>query len=304
MYDVGIIGGGPAGLNAALYCARAGLKCAVMEKGLLGGQVAATYLVENWLGTKSVLGSELSAAMTGHAKSFGAEMKEQTTVESAEFGETIKLKTSNGPVECKALIIAAGAHERKLGVPGEEELKGRGVSYCSTCDGPFFRDKEIAVVGGGNSAVDEAIYLTRFAKKVKVIHRRDKLRADKVIQRRAFANDKIEFIWDSVVKEIRGKDSVKELILENTKTGEQSTLKVEGLFIYVGMLPNTEFLKEKVPLNKWGYIKTNEKMETGVPRVYAAGDVRDFPVKQICVAAADGAVAAITAGKELSSFEE
>ncbi len=304
MYDIAIIGAGPGGLTAGMYAARSGLKAVVLEKGLPGGQMATTYLVENWPGSKPASGEELSKAFVEQAKSFGVEIRENTEVTGLEPGEgKHTLKTSSGDIEAKAVIIASGARERKLGIPGEEEFKGKGVSYCATCDGPFFQGKEIAVIGGGNSAVDEGTYLARFTKKVHIIHRRDKLRADKVIQDRAFSNEKVEFIWDTIPKEIRGEGKVQELLLENRKTGEQSTLKVDGVFIYIGLLPNTGFLKStNVEMNQWGFIKTNEKMEAGIPRVYAAGDARDFPIKQIVVAAAEGATAAVMAEKALAGL--
>ena len=298
-YDVAIIGGGPAGMTAAVYASRAGLKACLIERGSLGGQVATTFDIENWPGEKSINGAALAKRFAEHAKAFGAEIMEFTEVQSVDFASK-KIKTSRGEISARAIIIATGARERKLGVPGESELKGRGVSYCAICDAPFFRGKQVAVVGGGNSALDEGHYLTKFASKVTLIHRRDKFRAEKAVQERAKNNPKMEFFLDTEVVSVNGKGKVESITLKNKKTGENSELDVDGVFFYVGLLPNTEALSGPLKKDEHGYIITNERMEIGIPFVYAAGDVRSTPARQITVAAADGTIAAIMAERALS----
>ncbi len=299
-YDVAIIGGGPAGMAAAIYASRAGLKACLIEKGQLGGQVATTFDIENWPGEKSINGTELAKKFAEHARAFGAEIMEFTEAQSADLSSR-KIKTSKGEISAKALIIATGARERKLGVPGESELKGRGVSYCATCDAPFFRGKHVAVVGGGNSALDEGNFLTKFASKVTLIHRREEFRAEKAIQDRAKKNPKMDFLLDTEVLSVNGEGKVESVTLRNKKTGESSELEVDGVFFYVGLLPNTESLSGPLGKDPHGYITTNEKMETGIPFVYAAGDVRSTPARQITIAAADGTIAAIMAERALSA---
>ncbi len=307
LFDVIIIGGGPAGLTAGIYTSRAGLKSLLIEKGLSGGQVATTERVENYPGfDEGVSGAGLSSKMEKQATKFGLEII-QGSVQKISFHEKTKKITlvgdsstqqeGNQEYEAKSVILCTGAHPRILGIEGEDKYRGRGVSYCATCDGAFFKGEKIAVIGGGNSAVEEALFLTKFAETVHIIHRRDQLRADKIIQERAFSNPKIKLIWDSVAKKIEGNDSVKSLHLKNVKTGEESVLDVQGVFIYVGYNPNTEFLKGVVDLDKDRYITTDMMMSTSVPGIFAAGDVRANSQKQIAIAVGDGATAAISAGK-------
>ncbi len=299
LFDVIIIGGGPAGLTAGIYTSRAGLKSLLIEKGLSGGQVATTERVENYPGfDEGVSGAGLSIKMEKQATKFGLEII-QGSVQKISLNEKIKKITLEGnqEFEAKSVILCTGAHPRTLGIDGEDKYRGRGVSYCATCDGAFFKGEKVAVIGGGNSAVEEALFLTKFAETVHIIHRRDQLRADKIIQERAFSNPKIKLIWNSVAKKIEGNDSVKSLHLKNVKTGEESVLDVQGVFIYVGYNPNTEFLKGVVDLDKDQYITTDMMMSTSVPGIFAAGDVRANSQKQIAIAVGDGATAAISAGK-------
>jgi len=250
MYDLIIIGGGPAGLTAGLYASRARLKTLLLERGLPGGQVALTGVVENYPGIEHISGAELADAMLKHAQKFGMEL-EFFTVSRVDFSQKIKRVYNESGQEraAKAIIIATGADHAKLHVPGEEELAGRGVSYCAVCDGAFFRDRPVAVIGGGDSAIDEGLYLTRICSKVTVIHRRDQLRAEKILQERAFANPKMDFIWDTVVERFNGQDALTSISLRNVKTNQRSELAVDGVFIYVGLLPNTGFLKGAVNMD-------------------------------------------------------
>ena len=299
IFDIVIIGGGPAGLTAGLYASRARLKCLLIEKGLMGGQVATTELIENYPGfEQGITGAELSSKMEEQAKKFGLETV-QTYVESISIRDKIKTITieGGGEYEVKSVILGTGAKPTRLGVKGEGKFRGKGVSYCATCDGAFFKGESIAVVGGGNSGVEEAVFLTKFAEKVYVIHRRDKLRADKIAQERAFSNNKVEFKWDTVIEEITGENEVKALHLKNVKTQERSVLNVTGLFIYIGYNPNTGFIKDIVKLDENNYIITDFDMATSVPGIFAAGDVVSGSVKQISVAVGQGTTAAISAGK-------
>lgn len=293
-YDTVIVGAGPAGLTAALYASRAGEKTLLLDKQAPGGQIYLSSVVENYPGLKTTDGQSLISTMLEQAKAFGTEIKQFAEVTEANLKEKT-VKTKDATYKGKTIIIATGNRWRKLNVPGEEELVGKGVSYCATCDGPFFKDKAVAVIGGGDSAVEEGIYLTKFATKVYIIHRRDSLRAAKYLQDRAFANNKIEFIWDTEVAGINGENKVESLTLTNRKTAEETTKKLSGVFIFIGMLPNSEPFKGQLKMDERGYIHTNEKMETGVEGVYAAGDVRVSPVKQLTTAAADGTIAAVSA---------
>lgn len=309
MYDLIIIGGGPAGLSAAVYAARANLKVAVLEKGLPGGQMQNTTEVENYTGFKMIMGPELSQVMHEHALHLGVEYF-NADVEKVELEDKIKkVHTTRDVMEAKAVLIATGAEPKKLGAKGEEEFRGRGVSYCATCDGAFFNekragmDKGLIVVGGGDSAVEEGTFLTRF-NKVTLVHRRDKLRAQPILQKRAFDNPKMDFIWDSTVEEILGEGAVKAVRLKNLKTGEVTEVPANGVFIYVGMKPNTDFLQGSKILNEGGYIPTDENMKTAVPGVFAAGDVREKGLRQIITAAADGAIAAMSAYHYIESLED
>ncbi len=296
MHDLIIIGGGPAGLAAGLYACRARLNTILLERGVPGGQIALTNLVENYPGIESMGGLELAEAFKRHAERYGLQVLYGMVTGIEIDGKVRRVHAEDGSqYEGKTLIIATGADHAKLHVPGEEELAGRGVSYCAVCDGAFYRDRPVAVIGGGDSAIDEGLYLTRICSKVTVIHRRNQLRAAKVLQERAFNNPKMEFIWDTVVERVIGQDAVEKLALRNVKTGQRSELVVDGVFVYVGLLPNTAFLKGVVALDESGYVPTNSKMETNVPGVYAVGDVRPGTLRQIVTAAADGAMAAMQA---------
>ncbi|WP_249414115.1 thioredoxin-disulfide reductase [Alteribacter keqinensis] len=293
IYDVVIIGAGPAGMTAAVYTSRANLSTVMIERGMPGGQMANTEDVENYPGYDSILGPDLSNKMFEHSKKFGAEYKYGDVKEIIDGKEYKRIVLGNGEIKTRAIIIATGAKYKALGVDGEKELSGRGVSYCAVCDGAFFKNKELVVVGGGDSAVEEAVYLTRFASKVTVVHRRDKLRAQKILQDRAFANDKIDFIWDTVVKEINDKDGkVGSVTLVSTKDGSEREFKTDGVFIYIGMLPINEPFKDLGITNEDGYVETNDEMETKIPGIYAAGDVREKTLRQIVTATGDGSIAA------------
>jgi len=299
IYDVVIIGGGPAGLTAGLYTARARLKSLLIEKGLPGGLVTTTEWVENYPGfEEGIMGVELAQKMEKQAVKFGLEII-QGTVMDISSSKKIKGISLEGDLhyEAKTIILATGAHPRLLKIEGEDEFRGKGVSYCATCDGAFYKGKKIAVVGGGDSAVQEAIFLTKFAEMVYVIHRRDQLRAEKILQERAFSNPKIKFIWNSVPEKISGDDGVNALHIRNLKACENSVLDVQGVFIYIGYNPNTEFLKGLVDLDENNYIITDKNMAASTPGIYAAGDVRNKPLKQIATAVGDGATAAMAAVK-------
>lgn len=293
IYDLIIIGGGPAGMTAAIYAQRAKLNCLVLEKVGVGGQIALSDIVENYPGVGTISGAELMAKFEEQAKGFGAKF-EFAEVEKVETTNDYKVITTNaGELKAKTVIIATGAKPRKLGVPGEASFAGKGVSYCATCDGFFFRGKEIAVVGGGDTAVKEAVYLSKIVKKVHLIHRRNKLRAEKIIQERAFAQDNIDFVWDTVVEEIYGQGKVEGLGLKNIKTGAVSSLKVEGIFIFIGIIPNADFID--VQKDKNGFIVADKFMATSMPGVFAAGDVRDTPLRQVATAVGDAAIAVTSA---------
>lgn len=299
LYDVVIIGGGPAGLTAGLYASRARLKTLLVEKGLPGGLVTTTEWVENYPGfEEGILGAELAQKMEKQAQRFGLEIV-QGSVNGINCTERVKkiLLEDDKSFDAKSIIITTGANPRLLQIEGENEFRGRGVSYCATCDGAFYRGKKIAVVGGGDSAVQESIFLTKFAETVYVVHRRDQLRAEKILQERAMGNTRIRFIWNSVVEKINGNDGVSSLDIRNVKTGERSALHVDGIFIYIGYNPNTELLSGLLALDENRYIVTNENMATSVPGVFAAGDVRSKPLKQIATAVGDGATAAMAAEK-------
>jgi thioredoxin reductase (NADPH) len=293
IYDVIIAGAGPAGMTAAVYTSRANLSTLMIERGIPGGQMANTEEVENYPGYESILGPELSTKMFEHAKKFGAEYAYGDIKEIIDNGDMKTVIAGTKEYKAYAVIITTGAEYKKLGVPGEKELGGRGVSYCAVCDGAFFKGKELVVVGGGDSAVEEGVYLTRFASKVTIIHRRDQLRAQKILQERAFANDKVEFIWNHTVKEIHEKDGkVGSLTLVSTTDGSEQEFKADGVFIYVGMLPLSKPFESLGITNENGYIETNEQMETSVPGIFAAGDIREKTLRQIVTATGDGSIAA------------
>ncbi|GAF25652.1 thioredoxin reductase [Moorella thermoacetica Y72] len=303
VYDLMIIGGGPAGLTAALYGARGGLNTILLEMGAPGGQAGQTDRIENYPGfPDGITGIDLAMKFAEQAQRFGARL-EMTTVREVDFsGANKKVITSNGEYEARAVIIASGAHPRPLGVPGEAELRGRGVSYCATCDGAFFRDKKVAVVGGGDSAVEEALFLTRFASQVTIIHRREALRATRVIQDRARDNPKISFQWNTVVNAIQGKDKVSSLQLKDVRTGALREEPFDGVFIFIGLEPNTDFLGGALTLDPDGYIVTREDLATSIPGVFAAGDVRAKNFRQVSTAVGDGAVAAMAAERYLANL--
>jgi thioredoxin reductase (NADPH) len=304
-YDVIIIGAGPAGLSAAIYAARSGMKTAVLEKAMIGGQITVTEEVENYPGFEHAIGGfELTDIMKKQAERFGAEFIDAEVTALGLDGKCKIIGTTEQDYRAKSIIYCAGASPRRLNVPGEERLTGRGVSYCATCDGALYRDKIVAVIGGGDSAIEEGMFLTKFAKKVYVIHRRDSLRAQHIIQERAFSNPKMEFIWDTVVQEIKGEGKVSEIELYNRKTDKISFLPVDGAFIYVGILPNTSLLESRLTLDSGGFVITDEYMHTNIPGIYAAGDVRAKVLRQVVTATSDGAIAAWSAEKWVEENEK
>ncbi len=298
IYDVVIVGGGPSGMSAAIYAARARLKTLLVEKAGCGGQIAITDHLENYPGfEEGINGFDLAMKMEKQARTFGCEIA-YGEVSFIETEDAIKKVVLSDKKEyfTKTIIIASGANFKKLGIEGEQEFIGKGVSYCATCDGPFFRNKEIAVVGGGDSALQEALYLTKFATKVNLIHRRDQFRAAKILQEKVFAEHKINIIFDSVVEKISGNLSVEQIILKNVKNNISSQLSVNGIFVFVGWLPNTNFLDNtSIILNEAGYIITDDNMKTSVEGIFACGDVRQKILRQVVTAAGDGAIAAISA---------
>ena len=292
MYDTMIIGAGPAGMTAALYAARSNLKVALLERGIYGGQMNNTAEIENYPGYARISGPELAEKMFEPLENLGVEHLFGQVEKIEDHGDYKKIITEDEVFETKTVILAPGANHRHLGVPGEEEYNSRGVSYCAVCDGAFFRDEDLLVVGGGDSAVEEAIFLTRFAKSVTIVHRRDQLRAQQLLQERAFANEKISFIWDSVVKEIKGDDRrVTSVVFENVKTGQISESDFGGVFIYVGLDPVSDFVKDLGICDEAGWIVTDQHMKTAIDGIYAIGDVRQKDLRQITTAVGDGAVA-------------
>lgn len=305
IYDVIIIGAGPAGMTAAVYASRANMSTLMIERGVPGGQMTNTEEIENYPGYDSILGPELSNKMFEHAKKFGAEYAYGDIKQIIDGEEYKTVDAGTKQFKARSIIIATGAQFKKLGVPGESEFGGRGVSYCAVCDGAFFKGRELVVVGGGDSAVEEGVYLTRFASKVTIVHRRDKLRAQKILQQRAFENEKIDFIWNHTVKEIHGKDGkVNAVTLVNTVTGEEKEFKTDGVFVYIGMVPLTKPFENLNITNEAGYIITNELMETSVPGVFAAGDVREKNLRQIVTATGDGSIAAQSAQRYVEELKE
>ncbi len=292
MYDTLIIGSGPAGMTAGLYAARSNLKVGIIEQGAPGGQMNNTSEIENYPGYDHISGPELSMNMHASLEKFNVENIYGIVQRIEDAGAVKRVITEDATYEAKTIILATGAKYRTLDVPGEEEYTSRGVSYCAVCDGAFFRNQDLLVVGGGDSAVEEAVYLTQFAKSVTIIHRRDELRAQKILQDRAFANDKIKFIWDSVVKEIKGNDiKVSGVVAENVKTGELSELEFGGIFIYVGVNPVTSMVADLGITDESGWVITDEHMMTPVPGIFAIGDVRQKELRQIATAVGDGAIA-------------
>lgn len=297
-YDVIIIGGGPGGLTASIYAVQAGLKPLVIERAIEGGQINNTEAVENWTGTETISGMELSEKMAEHARKFDVPFLSGEVVDVELEGESKTVILDNGKkLKSRVVIISTGSNPRKLGAQGEDNLAGKGISYCATCDGHFYKDKHIAVIGGGNSALDEALFLTKIVKKITVVQNLPKLTADKMLQDRIKATGKVDFIFNTVVASVEGNNRVEQLNLLNTLTNEKSSLEIEGMFVFIGLVPNTGFLKGKVKLNDYGYIIGNENMETNIPGVYVVGDVREKEFRQIVTAAADGAIAASHAAR-------
>jgi thioredoxin reductase (NADPH) len=299
-YEIIIIGGGPAGLTAGIYASRARRKTVLLEKQGCGGQMALTWEVENYPGVGKISGFELGQKMEQQAREFGLEIESADVSAMAERDGRFVLQTSNGEYSCGAVIVASGARNNRLGIPGESEMTGKGVSYCGTCDGAFFRDVPVAVIGGGDTALEEALFLTRFASRVCLVHRRDEFRAVKYLQEKVLAEPKIEPVMDSVAESIDGDgDKVTGVTIKNVKTGEKSSLEVEGAFIFVGVLPNSEYLKGFVPLDERGFIETDGNMMSPVPGVFAAGDIRAKILRQIATAVGEGAQAAFMADHHL-----
>ena len=304
-FDTVILGGGPAGLSAAIYASRGAISTAIVDVSMLGGQPSNYLELENYPGFPIVGGFDLMEKFEEHADKFGVNKFPMQEIEKIDLLSNPKvIITKECEFHAKTVILATGAQPMKLGVPGEQEYVGRGVSYCAVCDGAFYKDKVVAVVGGGNAAVEEAMYLTKFANKVYVIHRRNELRADKIVQERAFKNEKIEFIWDSMVTEIKGEDLVNTAVLENVKTKEITNLPVNGVFPYIGMVPNVEYISGQLEQNSGGFIVTDHTMKTSIDGVYAVGDVRTTPLRQVITAAADGAVGAVYAVKYLETLKD
>jgi len=295
-YDLVIIGGGPAGLTAGLYASRARLNVILIEKLVPGGQILVTDWIENYPGfPKGISGPDLVQNMSDQAKAFGLAIESNEVMSLDLSGKIKSLKLYDKTVTTRAVIIATGASPKKLGIPGEQEFSGKGVSICATCDGPFFRDKVVVAVGGGDTAVQESIFLTKFAKKVYLIHRRDQLRATGILRERALANEKIQFLWDSALTRIEGKTRVEKIFVKNIRSGETGELAADGCFIWIGIQPNTDFLGNEIARDPFGFITVNSRMETSVPGVFAAGDVRNTPLRQIATAVGDAAVAAFSA---------
>lgn len=304
-FDTVILGGGPAGFSAGLYAARGELSTAIVDVNMLGGQPSNYLELENYPGFVCIGGYELMEKFEEHADKFGINKFPMQEILSVDLISNPKvIKTKEYEFNAKTVIIATGAKPMKLGVKGEKEFVGRGVSYCAVCDGAFYKDKVVAVVGGGNAAVEEAIYLTRFASKVYLIHRRDELRADKIVQCRAFENPKLEFVFDSVVKEIVGEDCVKSLVLENVKSKELTNLFVDGVFPYIGISPNVDNFTGQITQDSKGFILTDDKMKTSIDGVFAVGDVRVTPLRQVITAAADGAISAVYASRYIEAQKE
>jgi thioredoxin reductase (NADPH) len=304
-YDLVIIGGGPAGLAAGLYAARARLKVILVEKIVPGGQILISDWIENYPGfPEGLSGLDLAQRFSEQAQKFGLQI-ENNAVVSVDLSDPVKTIVLNDrTVTTHTIIVATGASPKKLGVPGEETFYGRGVSSCATCDAPFFKDRIVAAVGGGDTAVKESLFLTKFVEKVYLIHRRDQLRAEMILQEQALANEKIEIIWDSVLTGIGGLTNVENITVQNVKTKEEKTLSVDGCFIWVGEIPNTKFLADGVKLDEKGFIEANLNMETSVHGVFAAGDVRNTPLRQIATAVGDGAVAAFSAGHYIENLKK
>jgi thioredoxin reductase (NADPH) len=302
-HDIIILGAGPAGLSSAIYAGRAMLETLVLEKGAPGGQILMTDFIENYPGfPEGIVPVELTGYFRKQAERFGAKIDIDTIKEIQREGVLWKVCGSKNEYQTRAVIIATGTNFRRLGVKGEGKFTGKGVSFCATCDGFFFKDKVVAVVGGGSWALTEALFLTKFARQVKVIHRRDRFRAEKILQERTLTHDKIEVVWDTVVEGISGDTVLRSLTVKNVRTGAVSELKLDGLFVSIGTVPNSEFVKGFVELNEWGEIVVGKKMETSQPGIYAAGDVTDTCPQQVATAVGAGVAAAIAADEYLQSL--
>lgn len=301
VYDLIVLGGGPAGCTAAIYAGRAALKTLVLVGSLAGGQVANTELVENFPGfPEGIAGPELAQRVHEQAQRFAATMKPEGA-RAVDFSVSpMEVRTSSGAYRARTVIIATGTFPRRLGIPGESQFYGRGISTCATCDGFFYKDRRVVVVGGGDSALEEGLFLTKFAREVIVVHRRDELRASRILQERGFANPKMRFMWDSVVEEILGDQTVKGVRIRNVKTGETSVIDTDGVFVYIGLVPATKIFEGQVDMDDNGYIITDHRKQTSTPGVFAAGDVQNPEFRQAVVAAGSGAVAAIQAGRFLA----
>jgi len=305
IYDAIIIGGGPAGLTAGIYLSRARMDTLLIEKAMPGGQAVLTEIIENYPGfPEGISGPELMQKIEEQAVRFGLKI-EYGEVEEVKIQEDkVKIvRINNQEYRTLTIILTSGAEASKLGVPGEEKLRGRGVSYCATCDAPFFKDQKIVVIGGGDTAIEEALYLTKFVREVTIIHRRDRLRATKILQERVFANKKINFVWDSVVTKILGKEKVEGVLIQNKKTGEEKEISCQGVFVFVGNVPNSKFLNESIKLDLKGYILTDDNMMTSQEGIYACGDVRKKILRQVVTACGEGATAAFAAQKYIEELK-
>ncbi len=301
MYDLVIIGGGPAGLTAGIYAQRSRLKTILLEKGVVGGQIALSDIIENYPGFSSISGAGLMEKFEEHARGLGLEIRLDEVINITVEGKEKVIRTSEGELRAKALIVATGAKPRRLGVPGEKELTGKGVSYCATCDGPFFRQRTVMVVGGGDTAVKEAVYLSKLASKVYIVHRRDRFRAEKMHQEKAEATPNIEFLASNILKEIKAENGVvSKAVIENLKNPAVKEVAVDGVFIFVGINPTTDFVDAEKDTG--GFIKTNPRMETSIPGVFAAGDCRTSPLLQVATAVGDGAIAAYMAEQYIENY--
>lgn len=304
MQDVIVIGSGPAGMNAALYTARANLATTVVAGPQLGGQVSLTWEIDNYLGFhEDLTGAELTERMVRHVEKFGVELVYDEAVKVDFLGQPLRVHTYGGELAARAVVIASGASAKRLRVPGEQDFIGRGVSYCATCDGAFFRGEDVVVVGGGDSAVEEALFLTRFANSVRIIHRRDELRAGPQLQERAQANDKIAFVWNTAVQEIVGNGKVSRVHVQRTDTGEASVLDATGVFIFIGHYPNSELFREVVDMDSHGYILVDERMRTNVPGVFAAGEIMDPLWRQVATSVGQGCAAGMSVESYLGALE-
>ena len=304
-FDTVILGGGPAGLSAAIYTARGSLKTAIIDISMFGGQPSNYLELENYPGFGLIGGFDLMSKIEEHADKFNVEKFDMQEIENIELeGEEKTIETAEYIFKTKTIILATGAQPKKLGIKGENEFLSRGVSYCAVCDGAFYKEKVVAVIGGGNAAVEEGAYLTKFAKKVYIIHRRNELRADKIVQERAFKNEKVEFIFDTIPKEIKGSNLVENLIIENVKTGKEEALATDAVFPYIGFTPNVDLFNGQLKQDKAGFIVTDETMQTSQEGIFAIGDVRTTPLRQVITAASDGAIGAVYATKYLETFKE